>query len=261
MSSPASVGVAVLAAAAVVAWMPSRRRGTARLRWTLRPPGPPPDQLSTAAAVAATARAERRRVLLRRSALALTGLALASVVGAVPGLVVGGVAAVVGDRLLARLEPAAVRARRARMIEDLPALADLLAVTTRAGVPTGRALSVCADAVGGPLGAAVGQVATALALGAEPVRAWASLAADPVTAPLAVAMTRTATRGLAPAAALVGCAGQARRSRANAAARRAQAVAVWSAAPLGLCFLPAFVLVAVVPAVVGGLGQVLGSGF
>lgn len=258
MSAGLLIGAAVLGAgaAASIAMRP-RRRGTARLSGFVHPPGPPAEPASPGTAAPAV-RADRRRVALRRAALGLAALALTSVLGTVPGLVVGAVAAVVGDHFLARLEPAALRMRRARMVEDLPALADLLAVTTRAGVPTVRALSVCGDAVGGPLGAAVARVATALTLGAEPERAWALLATEPVTAPLALAMVRTATRGLAPAGALRSCAGQARRSRAGAAARRAQAVGVSSAAPLGLCFLPAFMLVAVVPTVVGGLGQLLG---
>lgn len=260
MTAAAAAALAVVALGAAAAVLPAARgRPSGRLRRALSVGGPP----DTAAADPVDERAgeaalERRRILLRRAALMLAVAASGAVFGLVPGLGGGLVAAVVADRLLGRLEPAAVRDRRARMVEDLPALADLLAVTTRAGVPTTRALSVCATAVGGPLGAAVGRVATTLSLGADPVRAWSPLLEDPVTAPLAVTMIRAASRGLAPTGGLRACAGQARRSRAVTAARRAQSVGVSAAAPLGLCFLPAFVLIAVVPTVVGGLALVLG---
>jgi hypothetical protein len=45
-------------------------------------------------------------------------------------------------------------------------------------------------------------------------------------------------------------AGDLRRRRRAAAEQRARSVGVRAAAPLGLCFLPAFVLIGVVPSVV-----------
>lgn len=197
----------------------------------------------------------RRLARLRRLALVLVAGALVATIGVVPGLLVGVVGGVIADQLLSRLEPAAERRRKAQLVEDLPAFADLLAATTRAGVPMVRAVAVCSHALGGPLGAAGARVATSLQLGADPEQAWALLTGDEATRPLADAMIRAAVRGLAPASALATCAGEARRARAHAAARRSQSVGVAAAAPLGFCFLPAFVLLAVVPTVVGMLSR------
>lgn len=197
----------------------------------------------------------RRLARRRRLVLVLVACALVATIGVGPGLLVGGVGGVVADRLLARLEPAPERRRKAQLVEDLPAFADLLSATTRAGVPMARAVAVCSHALGGPLGAVGTRVATSLRLGAEPEQAWALLTVDEATRPLADAMIRAAVRGLAPASALATCAGEARRARAHAASRRSQSVGVASAAPLGFCFLPAFVLLAVVPTVVGMLSR------
>jgi len=203
--------------------------------------------------------ADRHRVRTRRVALAALAVALATVLGVVPGLVVGLAGGIVADRLLDRLEPASERRRTAQLVEDLPAFADLLASTTQAGVPIARAVAVCAHALGGPLGVAGTRVATALRLGAEPAEAWALLAVDEPMRPLVAAMTRAGQRGLAPAAPLKACAAEARRERAHAAAKRSRSVGVAAAAPLGFCFLPAFVLLAVVPTVIGMLGPVFGA--
>jgi len=201
----------------------------------------------------------RRRVRSRRIALAGMAVALVAALGVLPGLVVGLTGGIVADRLLDRLEPASERRRTAQLVEDLPAFADLLATTTQAGVPIARAVAVCAHALGGPLGVAGNRVATALRLGAEPGEAWALLAVDEPMRPLAAAMTRAGHRGLAPTAALKACAAEARQERAHAAAKRSRSVGVAAAAPLGFCFLPAFVLLAVVPTVLGMLGPLFGG--
>jgi len=192
-------------------------------------------------------------------------LALGSLVAAVSlltgSVVVGGgllIGAAVADRLMARLEPAADRARTDGIVAALPAFADLVAATVRAGVPPERALRVCSTVVGGPLGEEVARVVTALELGLAPERAWTVAQAVRGLEPLARAMVRGQSRGSSPVTVLERCSLDARRIARAAAQGRAQAVGVAAAAPLGLCFLPAFVLVSVVPTVVGGLSSLLG---
>ncbi len=193
----------------------------------------------------------------RRVVLALLVAALGLLSGSWPvGLALIG-PAVAADRLLSRLEPASARERTEQIVAGLPTFADLLAATVRAGVPPDRALRVCADVVGGPIGHELGAVVTALELGVAPLRVWGQAAAVPGLEPLARAMERGARRGSSPVVALQRCAIDARRAARTAARRRAQAVAVSAAVPLGLCFLPAFVLVSVVPTVVGGLSDLL----
>jgi pilus assembly protein TadC len=105
-------------------------------------------------------------------------------------------------------------------------------------------------------------VAAALAVGSPPGEAWAALAGaggDDVLGPAARALARAADGGAPVAAAVSRLAAEARadaRARGEQAARR---VGVLAVAPLGLCFLPAFVLLGVVPVIVGLAGPLLAS--
>jgi len=98
-------------------------------------------------------------------------------------------------------------------------------------------------------------VARALALGASPAAAWAPYLDGPAALrTMAVVMSRASISGASPAAMLDALAVDQRerqRLAGEAAARRAGVAMV---APLGLCFLPAFVLLGVVPLVAGLLG-------
>jgi hypothetical protein len=64
-------------------------------------------------------------------------------------------------------------------------------------------------------------------------------------------MTRAATTGVPPVAAVTRLAGEYRAAGAREAAARARRASVLATAPLGLCFLPAFLAVGVVPVVIG----------
>ena len=93
-------------------------------------------------------------------------------------------------------------------------------------------------------------------LGAEPRRAWAE-APEPL-AGLGRVLVRAGTSGAAVAPALRSLASDARaaaRSETESAVRRA---GVWVLAPLGLCFLPAFVCLGVAPLVLGIAAGVFG---
>jgi pilus assembly protein TadC len=96
-----------------------------------------------------------------------------------------------------------------------------------------------------------------LRLGAGPAEAWGHLS-DVAGAPRVVAAAvRSSASGGALAGALTRLADDLRADRAvavEAAARRAGVLVVL---PLGLCFLPAFVLAGLVPVVVAVLGGVL----
>jgi pilus assembly protein TadC len=179
------------------------------------------------------------------------------------GLLVGGVAGVVASLIVlvgipvvvGRLEPASVRQDKARIAADLPLALDLLAACLGAGAPLATALTVVADALGGPLGARLGRVASALQLGAEPATAWSSLAGPGDLGWLARTVVRSVETG-APLAATLDRAARELRSRRRAASdAAARAVAVKAVAPLGACFLPAFLLLGIVPTVWGIASQ------
>lgn len=186
----------------------------------------------------------------RRGAAGLAGVALAVAVGGGVGLLLGVAVGVIIDRVLARAEPASVRQRRDRLVADLPAAADLLAACLRSGRSIGASVEVVADAISGPLGAELTAVARALRLGADTAAAWSAFRREPVLAPFGRAITRATDSGAPLARTLDRIAEDARRSRRGAAKERARAVGVKAAAPLGLCFLPAFLLIGIVPIVI-----------
>jgi pilus assembly protein TadC len=158
-----------------------------------------------------------------------------------------------------RLESRAERAAREALIDDLPLALDLLGACLAGGASPVAAATAVAGAVGGPLGERLTRASSALAVGAPPDEAWALLApgTDDPLAPVARALARAARTGAPVASAVARVAAETRaaaRTRSELAARRAGVLAV---APLGLCFLPSFLLLGVVPVVVGLVGPLL----
>ena len=193
-------------------------------------------------------------------ACALAGGAAALLLPLPVGLLLGAAVAVGGPGVLDRLEPQSVRDERVRLLADLPLVLDLLAACLAGGAALPGAVRAVAAAVGGPAGRRLDTVESMLAVGAPPSDAWAALAGtdqeDPL-APAARALARAADGGAPVAAAVSRLAVEARvaaRSQGEQAARR---VGVLVVAPLGLCFLPAFVLLGVVPVVAGLAGPLL----
>jgi pilus assembly protein TadC len=192
----------------------------------------------------------------RRPVAVLLGIAVALVVGGWFGVGCGAVAAAAAERGLRRLESPAVRAERAACRDDLPLAADLLAAALRSGAPVDRAVTAVSDALGGPLGARLATTASSLRLGGAPAEAWAHLAGVPGAARLVAAAVRSSSSGAALAGALGRLADDLRADRAVAAEASARRAGVLVVLPLGLCFLPAFVLAGLVPVVVAVLGGV-----
>jgi pilus assembly protein TadC len=194
---------------------------------------------------------------MRRPVSVLCGLAAGVLVGGWAGLVVGVVVAALLGRYLGRLEPASRRRERERAALDLPYAADLLAAALRAGLPTDRAVREVADALGGPVGVRLGRVAGSLGLGLAPARAWAPVHDLPTGSRLAAAVARSADSGAALAGGFARLADDLRTGRLAAAETAAQRAAVLVVLPLGLCFLPAFIVAGMVPVIVAVLGDVL----
>jgi pilus assembly protein TadC len=99
--------------------------------------------------------------------------------------------------------------------------------------------------------------AASLRLGATPSQALAELADDPATEDLGRLLTRALEGGAAPADVVRRLAADRRAAARAAATEDVQRVGVAVVAPLGLCFLPAFVLLGVVPIVAGVAGRLL----
>lgn len=146
--------------------------------------------------------------------------------------------------------------RRRAVADDraLPAVLDLVAVALRAGAAPGSALVAAASAAGPALRAVLTDVGGQLTLGVDPARAWSSANGTPSLAAVAVLAARSGTSGARLADVLDATAATLREDAVAAGRRAAARVGVWSVLPLGLCFLPAFVCLGVVPAVVGLVG-------
>jgi Flp pilus assembly protein TadB len=151
---------------------------------------------------------------------------------------------------IGRTEPAAERRRREAMARDLPGLVHLLASALTAGGDVGDAVRLVCEAYPGPASDALRAVPPRLALGVDAASAWQPALDDPRLAPLGRAMVRARRSGASvthEVSRLADELGQRSRFRAE---ERARAVGVKAAVPLGLCLIPSFVLLGVVPLVV-----------
>ncbi len=132
---------------------------------------------------------------------------------------------------------------------------DLVAAALRAGAPLVLALSCVAPSAPESLQPSLDRVDALLRLGAPPEEAWSDAPRE--LEPLALVAIRSADSGVRLADGLERQAQSLReRLRADDVAR-AQRVGVFALLPLGLCFLPAFVLIGIVPVVIGIAGDVL----
>ena len=191
----------------------------------------------------------------RLPACLLAGSVTALVVGGIVGLLLGVLVAALLDWWLSRLEPAHVRARRVRLTRELPWVGDLLAAAVAGGASPEGALAAVAQATGPPLGEQLRAVTAAVQLGASPRLAWSN--ADPALAALGRSMVRAGERGTPAAEELSRLAEDLRAASRATSGAAVRAAAVHALAPLGACFLPAFLLLAVLPMVSGIATQLL----
>jgi Flp pilus assembly protein TadB len=158
--------------------------------------------------------------------------------------------------VIRRLAPARAsprRRRKPRTDDPFEAAAswDLLAACLRAGLPVANAVRAVLPGLPPAAAAGLREVGDLLALGADPITAWAPALTHPATAPLARGARRTARSGAALAALAADLAARVREDAADQAETRAQRAAVLVAGPLAACFLPAFLCLGVLPVVIG----------
>lgn len=222
----------------------------------------------------------------RREAVGRSRWAWATVAGLSVGAVLGwpwGVPAAVGAGWWVRRRMARgpwTSSARAADDRDWAQAAVLVAAAIESGLPSRQAAAAVGAVVGGGVGVRLTQAAAAAALGVPPEQAWAGLASpgahgpatggsntSPVPADrftssafarrFAALLIGCDVSGVPPVAGLRALAADARAAAAAAATDHVHRVAVRAVAPLGLCLLPAFVLVGVVPVAAGafrGLG-------
>lgn len=172
------------------------------------------------------------------------------------------VALAVAPWLLARPGAPHARRRRARRGQrshpatDAAVLLDLLDVALASGASVPGALAALAGATASdPVAARLRAAATALRLGAAWEEAWASC--PPVLRPLAAALEPGWTDGVDPCPLVRQAAASIRARRRQEAQEAASRLGARLVLPLGLCFLPAFVLLAMAPVLLSGVGSLL----
>ncbi|GGX30205.1 membrane protein [Streptomyces malachitofuscus] len=234
-------------------WFRTRRERGVRRRLA----GMRASQPTTPASRAGLPRAVRR--WLPHTGVVCAGWVL---VGGPVGVVVGLVAAAGLWRWrLRRTAPAHPRGPdTAGAARQLPLAADLLSACVAAGAGPVPAAQAVGETLGGPVGEALARGAAEVRLGGEPAAAWHRLASLPGAVPLARLLERADASGLPLATPVGRFAVEARAEWARAATARARRAAVMISAPVGLCFLPAFIAVGVLPVVIGLAGGVLGGG-
>lgn len=198
-------------------------------------------------------------------------------VGGAAGLVVGGIAGVgvrrwwrgraasvgaggAGGAGLGLSGPGSMKVRvRVEAERQLPLLADLLAACLAAGAePVGAARAV-GESVGGPVGQAMARGAAQVRLGGEPASAWRELTAIPGAGALVRLLERAGESGAPAAGPVARFAAECRAERGRRATAVARRAAVLITAPVGLCLLPAFLVIGVVPVVIGLAEGVMGG--
>ena len=189
----------------------------------------------------------RLRPLLALLAFVGAWTFLGSGIGVVAGLVAGAVA----WRVLGKAESPAVRRRREELERDLPTAVHLLAACLEAGGAMVPALETVAAALPGAVADELLLVRHRLAVGMDPVVVWGQLAAHDQLGVLGRAMARAHDSGASVAVAVHRLGDDLAVESRSRTDRLARSVEVRAAAPLGVCFLPAFLLVGVVPLVVG----------
>lgn len=162
------------------------------------------------------------------------------------------------DRL--RPCPGETREERAAIAAQLPLAADLLAACVAVGAGPCEAAEAVGESLGGPVGDRLARTAAEIRLGGEPAEAWGRLGEIPGAGPLARCLHRAGSTGAPAAEPVSGLAEAMRAERAGAAVARAQRAGVLITAPVGLCFLPAFLAVGVAPVIIGLAGGLLATG-
>ncbi|HSX67213.1 type II secretion system F family protein [Nocardioides sp.] len=156
--------------------------------------------------------------------------------------------------LCTRAEPPGVRREREAVRRGLPHVTRLLAVVLASGQSVAAALGVVAEALPGPASAPLGRARSSLEVGVPPETVWADLAAAPGLEPLGRAFARASESGARVVDTVARLAEHLAAEDRAGVEDRARTVGIRAAVPLGLCLLPAFLLLGIVPVVAAALG-------
>ena len=144
---------------------------------------------------------------------------------------------------------------RVALAVDAAVACDLLAAVLESGASVPRALAALGESLAGQGGRELVIASRILRLGGSWDEACHNLGSPAYLEPLRPAWVE----GSAPGPLLLAAAAQVRFRRSAAAREAAERLAVRLVLPLGLCLLPAFVLMGLVPVVIATGGQFFGQ--
>lgn len=183
--------------------------------------------------------------LRQRSAAGVAaGLLLSLIIGGPIGVLAGIVA---GASLTVAMGYLAPKTDMDDLVRQLPDALEFLAVCLDAGLPMSRAIETVADVSPEATAQVLRQVAAHLLLGRAGALAWDELRDHQAWGPVAADIARAERSGTSLIGVLRVHAQDARTQRHELASKKARTVGVKSVVPLMACFLPAFILVGVVP--------------
>jgi Flp pilus assembly protein TadB len=153
----------------------------------------------------------------------------------------------VTKRAVALLEPQAIRSERLRLIYLAPEFAELIALCLDSGLPLVDSLKAAGDVVGQPVKRLADEATALLQLGANAQQSFSSWRQAAALSPIAITLENIVGTGASGANALRRTATRLRRARTSQVRRQVRSVGVRATLPIGLCFLPSFILGAVFP--------------
>lgn len=233
------LGAAVLAAV-VADRIPSRSRRLVT--------APAPIRATPGASESAVNQLSMTALVPVLAAVALARLLVSGTLGWVVALLVGASVAV-----------RAIRRSSGSVVDGEVALAaiELLAACLSAGATPERAISVVASVSREPIASIFAAVAGSMRLGADAESAWRPAQEIPALRGLAKAVIRSADSGAPLAGLLMDAAAEARSEAESCAKAAVQRAGIKIVLPVGLCFLPAFILIGVVPVIASLLGTLV----
>ncbi len=142
---------------------------------------------------------------------------------------------------------------REQLESDVVHVVDLLSAAVSAGAAPAHALHEVTGLVDGVTADALRHWSRRLRWGSEPADVWADMAAHEQLGRLGQVLLRSATSGAPISDALARLAEDERERQRGQVEARVRQIEVKAAAPLGLCLLPAFVLLGIVPLIAGSV--------
>ena len=151
-----------------------------------------------------------------------------------------------------------IRDHKARLVAQAPVIADMISAVVSSGATVGEALGATVDVIDEPARSYLQRVRASIELGAPASVAWAELLDEESLAPVAAAVIRSGHTGSPLGFVLDAAAVDMRQAHRAKVTEVARSAGVRSVAPLALCFLPAYLLVGVVPIVAGFATNIFG---